>query len=315
VPTEAEKPAIAPSETRPEPADADTPVPAEAGPDQATAQGEQKPPPEKPPTEDDDPNAPDPTEGELRKLRPETRRRFERLLAQRNEARQSFEAIKPELDQHRQLQGYLQQHQLAPDDVNLLLGVGAALRRGDYQAFLDGVTPYVMAAQEAIGARIATDLQKQVEDGLVTEDVARELTRTRHAANQAQHRLREQTQSVTTDAQTRSVQDIRAGVDEWERGIRTRDPDYPHKAVAIRRFSQALLTERGYPQNRQEAVALAQAAYEEASREIARFRPRPVPTSRQPSSGNHVATGGAAPEIRTLKDAVLGALAQTRRAS
>ena len=81
-------------------------------------------------------NAPDPTEAELQQSFDRRRASGSSgLLAQRNEARQTLEALQPELTQHRQLQGYLQQHQLAPDDVNMLLGVGASLRRGDYQGF------------------------------------------------------------------------------------------------------------------------------------------------------------------------------------
>jgi hypothetical protein len=285
------------------------------GPDKDAAPGDREPPRTDETKPQDDLTLPDPTEADLKKLRPETRRRIEQLLSQRNAARQEFEQIRPELDQHRQLQGYLQQHQLAPDDVNMLLGVGASLRRGDYQAFLNGVTPYVMAAQEALGLRVAPDLNKQVEDGLITEDTARELTRTRHRAAQAEHRLREQNQVTLTDNQQRNLTAIRSAVDTWEATIRSRDPDYAHKAVAVRRFSQALLQERGTPATPQQAVELAQSAYDEASRELAKLRPPPAPTRPAPS-GNHIATGGPSQtQPRSYKEAALMALANMRRAS
>jgi len=263
---------------------------------------------------DDDPNAPDPTEGELRKLRPETRKRFERLLAQRNEARNTLASVQPELDQHRQLQGYLQQHQLAPDDVNVLLGIGSALRRQDYKSFLEGVTPYVMAAQEALGLRIAPDLQKQVDDGLVSEEAAREFTRTRHRATQAEKRLKDTTTQHTTETQNNAITAIRSAVETWERTIRTRDPDYAQKADTVRRFSQGLLQERGTPQDPQAAVALVQAAYEEANKVLVSLRPRPQPTRPSPSSV-HVATSGVSPAPTTMKEAALQALARMRQAS
>jgi hypothetical protein len=294
-------------------AEGDTPEDAAtgtAGQDKAAAPGDQAPPPAD--TTSDD--APDPTEAELRKLRPETRKRFERLLSQRNEARQQFDQVKPELDQHRQLQGYLREHQLAPDDVNMLLGVGSALRRGDYQAFLNGVTPYVMVAQEALGIRIAPDLQKQVDDGLISEDAARDHTRTRHRAAQAEHRLKEQTQTTTADEQVRNVASIRSSVDQWEAGIRSRDPDYAHKADTVRRFSQALLQEKGVPQTPQQAVALVQAAYDEANKVLVSLRPRPQPTRPTPSSV-HVATSGGTAEPSNMKEAVQMALQRMRRAS
>ena len=291
-----------------DPADGQAPAP-----DQAAASGGQAPPATDEPL---DLNAPDPTEAELKKLRPETRKRFERLLAQRNEARTSLDQVQPELIQHRQLQGYLSQHQLAPDDVNSLLAVGAALRAGDYQGFLNGVAPYVMAAQEAVGLRIARDLQTQVDDGTISEEAAREMTRTRHRAMQAEQRLQEQTTIATTEATNRNVQAIRHGVEQWENNIRTRDPDYPHKANAVRRFSQALLQERGIPQTSEQAVALVQAAYDEANAELRRLRPQPQPTRPAPS-GIHSAGNGAAPppsEPQTMLEAARRSLAAMRQA-
>jgi hypothetical protein len=298
-----EKPAI-PSDD----ADADTPDPTSQ--DQAAATGEGEPPPDAKP-----PEFADPTEADLKKLRPETRRRFEQLLSQRNELRQQWEAVVPELEQHRQLQGYLQQNQLAPEDVNQLLGVGAALRRGDYQGFLDGVTPYVLAAQEVLGLRISPDLAQQVNEGLIDDATARELTKMRHRAAQAEARLQDANQVATQTQQTQQVDQIRAAVDTWEAGIQRQDPDYVQMSGAVRRFAQGLLQERGIPRTPQEAVALSQAAYDEVRAMLRRAQPAPRPTRPSPSS-IHVATGtsnGADP--RNMKEAVVMALANMRRAS
>jgi hypothetical protein len=284
--------------------------------DQAAAQGQpgDKPPPDAQAEPSKADTEADPTEAELKKLRPETRRRFERLLTQRNEARQTIEALQPELTQHRQLQGYLQQHQLAPDDVNMLLGVGAALRRGDYQGFLNGVTPYVMAAQEALGFRISPDLQKQVDEGLIDENAARELTRTRHRAAQAEARLKDADKTVATTQQAQHVDRIRSAVDTWEQSMQRRDPDYAQMSGAVRRYAQGLLQERGSPRTQQEAVALVQTAYDEVKATFAAARPAPRATRMAPSS-IHVATGTPNAEPRNMKEAVVMALANARRAS
>jgi len=313
VPTKPEAPAV-PSE--PDQADADAADQDKTGPDQVAEGTSQEPlPADQGPTQPaPDTPLPDPTESDLKKLRPETRKRIEQLLAQRNEARTAWDQAQPELQAHRQLRGYLEQHQLAPDDVNMLLGVGASLRRGDFQAFLNGVAPYVTLAQEALGLRISPDIYKQVEDGTISEEAARELTRTRYRAVQAEHRLNQTTQQAQTDAQTRNVQDIRAAVDQLENDLKTSDPDYAHKAVAVRRFSQALMQERGVPQTKQQAVELVRAAYDEATREMNRMRPAPRPTRPAPSS-IQVATGTVTSEPKTMKEAALRALAQMRRAS
>ena len=277
--------------------------------DQAAATGEGTPPPDAATQEAD------PTEAELKKLRPETRKRFERLLAQRNEARQSLETMRPEIEQHRQLQGYLQHHQLAAEDVNTLLGVGAALRRGDYQGFLDGVTPYVLAAQEVLGYRIAPDLQTQVNEGMIDDATARELTRTRHRAAQAEARLENAQQVATVTQQAQQVDQIRLAVDTWEARIQRQDPDYAQMSGAVRRVAQGLLQERGVPRTTQDAVALSQAAYDEVKAMYARARPALRPTRPSPSS-IHVATGSSASAgPRSMKEAALMALQNMRRAS
>jgi hypothetical protein len=305
VETKPEKPAL-PSDT-----DAETETGDQSSQDQAAATGEGTPPPDARP-----PELADPTEADLKKLRPETRRRFEQLLSQRNELRQQWEAVTPELEQHRQLQGYLQQNQLAPEDVNQLLGVGAALRRGDYQGFLDGVTPYVLAAQEVLGLRISPDLLQQVNEGLIDDATARELTKMRHRAAQAEARLQDANQVATQTQQAQQVDHIRSAVDTWEAGIRQTDPDYVQMSGAVRRFAQGLLQERGIPRTPAEAVALSQAAYDEAKAMFRRAQPAPRPTRPSPSS-IHVATGtsNGADNPRNMKEAVVMALANMRRAS
>ena len=300
----------------PKPEDQDLPSsdaetrPQDPGPQDQAATGDgTTPAPDEPPKP-----LPDPTEADLKKLRPETRKRFEQLLAQRNEARQTIDSWTPELQQWRQMQDALQRNQLAPEDVNTLLGVGAVLRRGDYQGFLDGVMPYVMAAQEALGIRVSPDLQTQVDEGVIDENAARELTRTRHRALQAEARLHEHSQVATQTQQAQHVGQIRSAVDNWEANIRQRDPDYARMSDVVRRVAQGLLQERGSPQNQQEAVALVEAAYGEAKAAFARAQPAPRPTRNGPS-GIHVATGSQGANPRNLKEAVMMALAATRRAS
>jgi hypothetical protein len=252
---------------------------------------------------------PDPTEAELNKLRPETRKRFERLLGQRNQARRELQALEPELAEHRQLRGYLDQNQLVPDDVNMLLGIGAALRRGDFQAFLNGVTPYVVTAQEALGLRIPKDLQAQVDQGLISVEAAGEMSRMRFRTGQAEHQLSQQSQQIVQQTQAQTLAQVQSAVNTWEANTRARDPDYQNKAVAVKRFAQALLQERGPPRDVNEAVSLIQTAYDEATKELARIRPAPKPTRAVPS-GSQGSTVSASRVPKTMKEAALMALAQ-----
>jgi DNA-binding NarL/FixJ family response regulator len=173
--------------------------------------------------------------------------------------------------------------------------------------------PYVLASQEALGQRINPDLQKQVDDGTIDEAAARELTRTRHRAAQAEARLQDANTAATTSQQAQHVTQIRQAVDQWEMSIRQRDPDYAQMSDAVRRYAQGYLQERGSPRTPQEAVALSQAAYDEVKATFARVQPAPRPTRPSPSS-IHVATGTNSAEPRSMKEAVVMALANSRRA-
>ena len=288
--------------------------------DPTASPGDQSPQDVAPPQEAQPPEPttpaelPDPTETDLKKLRPETRRRIEQLLAQRNEARRALEGAQPELQQFREFQGHLQRSQLTPDDANLLIGLGATLRRGDYQGFLNTALPYVLAAQEALGQRIAPDLNSQVEQGLIDEASAREMTRMRHRAAEAEARLASTNQAWTQNQQYQHQNSIKSAVDTWENGILQRDPDYPQIRGAVRRVAQGLLQERGMPRSAQEAVAMSQQAYDEARTMLGAARPAPKPTRPAPSSIRG-ATGNSVAEPRNLRDVVVNAILQSRRAS
>ncbi len=121
----------------------------------------------------------DPTEAELKTMVPRTKARVEKLLSQRNEERRRVAELQPAAENWTHFDKYLKEHQLAAEDVNLLLGVGAALRRGDFQAFYDGVMPYVERAKQELGMALPPDLQAKVDAGEIAFDAAKEFSKTR----------------------------------------------------------------------------------------------------------------------------------------
>jgi hypothetical protein len=208
---------------------------------------------------------------------------------------------------------YLKDANLHPEDANRSLAIAATMQRGDWVGFLNAVMPYVHAAQEQVGLRLPPDLERQVSDGMMTEQAAAELTRNRHRASRAEAEVQQhQVQAQQASAEQR-VSAVKHEIDAWEMEIRRRDPDYPAKAGAVRRIGQALLQERGPPQNPQEARVLVQAAYDEATAMLLRARPVPQPTRRAPSGIHGTTQPAAAP--KTMKEAVLMGLQNMQRAS
>lgn len=255
-----------------------------------------------------DPLDSDPDAQELAGIAPKTRKRIDRLLEQRNAARTELESLKDPANRWMQLNGYLQEHKLAAEDVNLLLGIGAALRRGDMRAFRDGIAPYWQLANEALGDFLPTDLQAKVETGEITLDVAREVSQMRHANARLNGQAQLNQQEINQAAQARVQSQVHDAIANWEQQIIRRDPDYARKAGAVLRISQALMAEHGAPQTPETAVAMAQRAYEEAGGWVGRLSPqptRPVPDSTR-------VVNGARAEPRDLMEVAMRALDRPR---
>ena len=256
----------------------------------------------------------DPTDTELAGLVPRTRQRIEKLLGQRNAARTEIEALKPRSAKWDQMEGYLTRHDLAAEDVNLLLGVGAALRRGDFKAFRDGVMPYVELANQALGLSLPPDIQTKVDTGELSAEAAKELATTRftNARLQGQAQARTETDAATraAEGEARISQEVQGAVTAWEAATKGRDPDYAKKAPAVLRITQALMLQYGRPRTAEAAVAMAKSAYEEAGRMFAAARPAAPPTLPQPSGAR--AVNGARAEPRSLREAVMRGLERGR---
>lgn len=261
-----------------------------------------------------DPLDADPTDDELKALQPRTKRRMEQVLKQRNEARTEAETLKPAAARWQQMDGYLKRHDLAAEDVNLLLGVGAALRRGDFKAFLDGVSPYVDLARQNLGLTLPADLQSKVDEGEISTEAATELSVTRltnaRLADQAKANTVAAQTAAQAEQQTRLATSVNAAVTSWEAEVKSRDPDYAKKAATVLRFSQALMAEHGSPRTPEAAVALAKRAYDEANDVFKGALPPPVATRPAPVGAR--AVNNARAEPRTLMEAARLGLERSR---
>jgi hypothetical protein len=256
----------------------------------------------------------DPTEEEFKGMTPRTKARVEKLLEQRHAARQEADALKPHAAKWQQMDGYLKKHNLAAEDANTLLGVGAALRRGDFKAFLDGVQPYVDHARQALGQLVPNDLQAKVDTGELSEDAAKQLTVARIANARLQGEVRANTDAQTAqrqaDAQAHVMATVNTAITTWEQGIRARDPDYAKMAPEVEAEARLLIAAHGHVKSVEEATAIADRAYARVKRMFSAGRPAPVATPKQPSGAR--AVNGARAEPRNLMEAAMQGLERAR---
>jgi hypothetical protein len=250
----------------------------------------------------------DPTPEELATYKEGTRQRIQQLLEQRNTLRNDAQVTQT-------LRDYLVVNDIAKEDFQLTLDLAAAMRRGDFRGFLEGVAPYVNLATQALGITLPPDLYQSVQQGGLSFEAAAQISRERYARALAEQRATRVTQIATHQADTAAreglSQSIEQTVNQWEATIRANDPDYGRKEATVKNLLWAVVQERGAPQTPEQAVEIAREAYNRANETIRSFTPSPRATQRVPSSINRAA-GGARPEPKSMMEAAMLGLERAR---
>ena len=254
------------------------------------------------------------TQAEVDAFSPRTRKRIDEFRAQINGLKSQIAPLEAQAQTTQALQTFLKQADIAKEDFGLLLDLGAAMRRGDFRAFLEGVAPYVKLAQESLGIQLPADLQAAVQGGHMTQDAARYTAQVRAQQQLAQGQLTRVTQEQTQRSHTEAVREFQASVagavSDWEKGVRKSDPDYARKEPVVRELLHAVVHETGPPRSPAEAVAIARQAYDRANAMASRFVPNPRATHQVPSSISRV--NGARTEPKNLKEAIHFAIERSR---
>jgi hypothetical protein len=253
-------------------------------------------------------------EDELRSYRPGVRKRIDKLLEDRRTLRVQLENAERGAAGTRELQKFLHDADITRDDFGLTLDLAVAMRKGNYQAFLAGVEPYVRLAQEALGLTLPPDLQQAVAQGHMTDEAARYTSQTRYARISAEATAERLQSQRNTETQQRELVDFQSRianvVTQWEKGIKAKDPDYGKKEAVVRDLLPAVVQELGVPRNETEAIAIAEAAYARANQIAGRFQPPPRQTNLVPSSIARV--NGAVPAPTSMLEAAKQALERSR---
>jgi hypothetical protein len=281
------------------------------------------------PAKEADPSAPlpspdqlpdDPTAEEVARYHPSAKARVDKLIQQRRELKGEVERLKatePHAQAAQAVHKYLADNDISEDDFKLTLELAAAMRKGDFEAFYAGVKPYVQLAEEYLGVRLPADLHQLVQQGQMTTQAAAMYSRERMDRGLAQSRNMRTQQIYTEQTQTTQQQQIAAHifhtVNAWEQQKQRTDPDFAAKQPLLRDVIGSVINERGRPQSAEQAVEYANEAYRRASMHAQTYAPqRRAPTSRVPSSTGR--SNGAAPEPKSLREAVVQAMERARSA-
>lgn len=218
-----------------------------------------------------------------------------------------FSAAKEEAGRLTQLRAFAEKNNFEPTDVQLAFSLIADLRNGRFKEFLERAEPMIQGAREASGQAFAKDLQDRVDQGYLTEEDAREMTRMRAAearAKEQSERARQRVQQSQQASQQQAAQQaiVNATVQRGEE-LKASDPDYAQLEPTILSFVESQL-QLAFPRTPEQAVALVNKAHEFAKNNRPKTTPKP-PTPPRPSSS---AVSRGRKEPASSKEAIQDAL-------
>jgi len=267
---------------------------------------------------DDDSDLPEeaPPE-ELAKLSQSAKRRVSKLNKQRMKLAaevQRLKTLEPSAQAADQVTQYLRTNDIGQDDFLMGLELMAAMRRGDFLKFYEGVRPYVKLCEEYLGISLPRDLQEQVAQGHMTTQAAAMFSRERMDKAMAQTNVVRQQAALTQHQQLSSTQQeqrrrevlanqVATNVNAWEAQIARKDPDYAAKQKAVQNTMHAVMAEQGPPRSVEHGLQIAQEAYRRVNEQYRAWAPQRRATYRTPSSTGRTA-GANSPEPNTLLEAV-----------
>jgi hypothetical protein len=219
----------------------------------------------------------DPTEEELARYHSRTRRRLQKLMTERNEARDESEKLKPDAEVGRRITSFLSDSGINSQEANLLLDIGRNLKRDPLKA-LEQLKPFYEQLSRMAGEVLPADLQEAVGKGEISEAYARQLARGRtetavlsQRTQVNDQRQQEQQARQQTEAHAASVGQA---ISTWEANQAKSDPDWSLKQDRLGELIELEVRRSGYPKTTAAAVELAEKMKAKVNAELARFAPR-----------------------------------------
>ena len=245
---------------------------------------------------------------EFKALPQGVKQRIGSLNARAKAAERQLEDAKPIMERMDQLEGFVRQNAIEPENLSRAFTMMAQLSQGDFEGFLKNIQPVLEQAQQAVGQKLPEDLQTQVDEGYMTEAHAGEMTRlrmeSRRNAEMQQRMQQQQAQQAQQMQQQQSMAGIKSAMDTWEADLQRKDPGYAHIKQAVEQQVRFAIENGAIPQTPEQAVQMANRAYEMVRQSQQRQR---TSTPARPSATSTAPAGGQQKPNSTL-DAITAAL-------
>lgn len=253
------------------------------------------------------------TDEELRGYHSKTRKRVKQLLDERNTAREEVDGLKDKAGRFDQVVETVTRHGLTSSEVDqgfemMGLLVKARTDPGAAKQALEALGGYVQQLQHVTGDVLPADLAQEVQQGLISEQRAKELAASRQGQQMAQRRHEQDSEAQQQRDAAQRMNDVSTAVSKWESQWQASDPDHAVKLPLVQSAIEAAVSSallRGDKITAQDALKIANDAKAKVDAQLATFRPKPKPVASAPNSGGMTAP---TPEPASMFDVVRSAV-------
>lgn len=222
------------------------------------------------------------TEDEIKSYPPNSQRRIRQLVAQRDDEKEQAARLKPRAENWDRVAAYMRDNSIQPGEFDNALAITSLINSGDYTKALEVLTPIYRELAARAGEILPNDLAEEVRLGRISEQHARELNRNRARAVSAEQRETRTRERQAYEQETGRVQvvvdtAVRA-VDDWAKAKAGSDPDWSVKQEDVAdqvKLELDRLGKAGFPQTKEAAIQIAEAALKKVEERIKRYRPKP----------------------------------------
>lgn len=205
---------------------------------------------------------------------------FRKLIAERKQLREYEATAKPQLERLKIIDDWCAQNNITPEQVRNWMEIAALYNTNPVEA-AKRLQPLTEQLGKYQGTVLPSDLQAAVESGEIKLEYAQRVARAE------QQRQFDAQLAQQREAQTRTST-LATALNQWESNMMTKDLEYSKKQSLVNARFVALSAQKPW-QTPEQAVALAQQAYDEVTSTISGFIPKPKSTKVLESNGSTVA--------------------------
>lgn len=218
---------------------------------------------------------------------------WQKLKTQRDEARADSDRYKTDSEEFGAITGFMQQHNIGAEEVAETLQ-WLAVKNTDPVKFYNMLSDWKAKFDTEMGFTLSKELQARVDAGEISEVDARALSKSQAEAALLKNMGKQATERTAAQqdadkAKTLQTQ-MSSTVNEWEKQIQVKDPDYQHKKRLVQSEIRSYIQQYGMPKSPQQALKYATVAYETITEQLGGMLPQRKANSPTPQGGRQAET-------------------------